>query len=87
MPAFAADSFGTKNIGRIYGTMLTAWSIAGLCGPLIFAAVRKSTHNFSAALYISSVLLLAGFYLSRLYKSPRHQSRLQLADALGKTSL
>jgi OFA family oxalate/formate antiporter-like MFS transporter len=86
MPAFAADSFGTKNIGRIYGTMLTAWSIAGLCGPLIFAAVRKSTHNFSAALYISSVLLLAGFYLSRLYKSPRHQSRLQLADALGKTS-
>ena len=87
MPAFAADSFGAKNIGRIYGTMLTAWSIAGLCGPLIFAAVRKTTHNFSAALYISSALLLVGFALSRLYKNPRHQSRLQPADALGKSSL
>jgi OFA family oxalate/formate antiporter-like MFS transporter len=87
MPAFAADSFGTKNIGRIYGTMLTAWSIAGLCGPLIFAAARKTTHNFSAALYISSVLLLVGFSLSRLYKNPRHQSRPQPTNALGKNSL
>jgi OFA family oxalate/formate antiporter-like MFS transporter len=87
MPAFAADSFGTKNIGRIYGTMLTAWSIAGLCGPLIFAAARETTHNFSAALYISSVLLLVGFSLSRLYKNPRHQSRPQPTNALGKNSL
>jgi OFA family oxalate/formate antiporter-like MFS transporter len=87
MPAFAADSFGTKNIGRIYGTMLTAWSIAGLCGPLIFAAVRENTHNFSAALYISSALLFVGFSLSRLYNNPRHRSPSQIAYTLEKNSL
>jgi OFA family oxalate/formate antiporter-like MFS transporter len=86
MPAFAADSFGTKNIGRIYGTMLTAWSVAGLCGPLIFAAVRKNTHTFSAALYISSALLFVGFFLSRLYKNPRHHSPSQIAYTLEKKS-
>lgn len=87
MPAFAADSFGTKNIGRIYGTMLTAWSIAGLFGPLIFAAARKTTHNFSAALYISAALLLAGFFLSRLYKNPKHISLPKLANTPDINSL
>ncbi|MCU0663223.1 MAG: OFA family MFS transporter, partial [Myxococcota bacterium] len=37
MPAFAADSFGPGKIGRVYGTMLTAWAAAGIAGPLVFA--------------------------------------------------
>ncbi len=33
MPAFAADSFGPAYIGRVYGIMLTAWSVAGCHRP------------------------------------------------------
>src|ERR1051326_5595612 len=34
MPAFAADFFGSKNVGPIYGLMLTAWGTASAVGPL-----------------------------------------------------
>src|SRR5437762_3575240 len=37
MPAFAADYFGPKNVGPIYGLMLTAWSFAIAFGPLLIA--------------------------------------------------
>jgi OFA family oxalate/formate antiporter-like MFS transporter len=80
MPAFAADSFGTKQIGRIYGSMLTAWSAAGILGPFTFAYVKKTTQNFTAALYMSSCLLVLGFILSRLYKKPSHRSWVHFTD-------
>src|SRR4030088_3065753 len=34
MPAFAADYFGPKNVGPIYGLMLTAWSFVSAGGPV-----------------------------------------------------
>jgi OFA family oxalate/formate antiporter-like MFS transporter len=40
MPAFAADFFGSRNVGSIYGLMLTAWGFAGVCGPTLIAHVR-----------------------------------------------
>ena len=43
MPAFAADRFGAENVGSIYGLMLTAWSFAGVLGPMLIAAVCAST--------------------------------------------
>ena len=33
MPAYLRDVFGTKDLNRIYGLMLTAWSVAGVLGP------------------------------------------------------
>ena len=74
MPAFAADSFGSENIGRIYGTMLTAWSAAGVAGPLIFSYVKEVTGSFVWALYIAAGLLAVGFILSRQYKKPKHKA-------------
>ena len=35
MPAFTADYFGSKNVGSIYGLMLTAWGAASAFGPLL----------------------------------------------------
>src|SRR5258707_4027943 len=40
MPAFAADYFGTKWVGSIYGLMLNAWGFAGVFGPLLIASIR-----------------------------------------------
>ena len=41
MPAFAADYFGSKNVGPIYGLMLTAWGCASAFGPLLIAHLRQ----------------------------------------------
>jgi MFS transporter, OFA family, oxalate/formate antiporter len=71
MPAFVADSFGAENIGRIYGTMLTAWGVAGVVGPLIFAWIKQSAGSYNQALYVATGLLVLGFILTRMYKRPR----------------
>jgi OFA family oxalate/formate antiporter-like MFS transporter len=52
MPAFAADFFGAKNSGMIYGAMLTAWSAGGIVGPLLIASM-----NYRTALYVIAVLM------------------------------
>jgi OFA family oxalate/formate antiporter-like MFS transporter len=53
MPAFAADFFGPKNAGTIYGAMLTAWSAGGIVGPLLIASL-----DYRIALYILAVVML-----------------------------
>jgi OFA family oxalate/formate antiporter-like MFS transporter len=68
MPAFAADSFGPGYIGKVYGFMLTAWSVAGIVGPLVFAQIPKQ------ALYVAAGLLLIGFVISLAYKPPAPKS-------------
>ncbi|MBN1852185.1 MAG: OFA family MFS transporter [Pirellulales bacterium] len=65
MPAFAADSFGPTYIGRVYGTMLTAWGAAGVAGPLVFAQLKGTQ-----ALYVAAGLLAVGFVLAILFKRP-----------------
>src|SRR5258705_8953870 len=52
MPAFAADYFGSKNVGPIYGLMLTAWGCASAVGPLLIAYMRQSTGSYNGALHI-----------------------------------
>jgi OFA family oxalate/formate antiporter-like MFS transporter len=44
MPAFAADYFGSKNVGPIYGLMLTAWGFASAFGPLLIDDSLRSTQ-------------------------------------------
>jgi len=65
MPAFAADSFGPAFIGRVYGTMLTAWGVAGVVGPLVFAHLRTEK-----ALLVAAGLLAVGLILSIAYRRP-----------------
>src|SRR2546426_4316676 len=51
MPAFAADYFGSKNVGPIYGLMLTAWGCASAVGPLLIAYMRQTTGSYRGALH------------------------------------
>src|SRR4030081_2902763 len=51
MPAFAADYFGAKNVGPIYGLMLTAWGFASAFGPLLIAYMRQSSGTYHGALH------------------------------------
>jgi OFA family oxalate/formate antiporter-like MFS transporter len=58
MPAYAADRFGAENVGSIYGLMLTAWSFAGVLGPMLIAALRERTGQYEDALYVIAGLML-----------------------------
>ena len=49
MPAFTADYFGPKNVGPIYGLMLTAWRFASAVGPLFIAQMRETTGSYSGS--------------------------------------
>lgn len=74
MPAYAADLFGTKYVGRIYGWMLTAWGAAGVMGPMFFAQVRQYSGNYSEALIITAVTLAVAIILPTLAAPGKRQS-------------
>lgn len=42
IPAYLADIFGTRYVGGIHGRLLTAWSTAGVLGPLAITTLRES---------------------------------------------
>lgn len=68
-PAYLKDLFGTYQVGAIHGRLLTAWSTAGVLGPLIVnrvadsqeAAGRSGPGLYSLSLYIMMGLLVVGF--------------------------
>jgi hypothetical protein len=45
IPAYLADIFGTKYVGGIHGRLLTAWSTAGVLGPLAITSLRQNSVN------------------------------------------
>ncbi|SFV14355.1 Major Facilitator Superfamily protein [Methylobacterium sp. 174MFSha1.1] len=64
IPAYLADLFGTRFVGAIHGRLLTAWSTAGVVGPLVVTAIRQAQVDAGlqgAALYGRTLLILAGF--------------------------
>lgn len=45
IPAYLADLFGTRHVGGIHGRLLTAWSVAGLLGPLAITTLRERARG------------------------------------------
>ncbi|MEU6770687.1 OFA family MFS transporter [Streptomyces sp. NPDC046759] len=82
VPAYLKDLFGTYEIGAIHGRLLTAWSTAGVLGPLIVNRIadhQKDAGKHGAALYTLSFgimigLLVVGFVANELVRpvSARH---------------
>lgn len=66
IPAFIRDIFGTKELGVIFGYILTAWAAAGMAGPLFAAWTRSVTNSYNGTLYFFSGLLVAALILSVL---------------------
>ena len=71
MPAFAADYFGAKNVGPIYGLMLTAWGFASAFGPLLIAYMRQATGTYRGALHVIAGVMLVSAVLPLLVSPPR----------------
>jgi len=71
MPAFAADYFGAKNVGPIYGLMLTAWGLASAFGPLIMAHMRQTSGSFVGALHVIAGVMAVSAILPMLVRPPK----------------
>ena len=73
MPSFIIDVFGSKNMSKIYGTVLTAWSAAGIVGPM-YVGYLKDTYPDRAVMYcflIGIMMLGTGFVFSYLLDDSR----------------
>jgi hypothetical protein len=91
VPAYLADIFGTQMVGAIHGRLLTAWSVAGVAGPFLIAAVRQAQLDAGVAknlvydytLYILAGLLLIGMICNFLV-TPVKESALMTDEELAR---
>ena len=81
MPAFAADYFGSKNVGPIYGLMLTAWGCASAVGPLLIAYMRQTTGSYHGALHIIAGVMAISALVPILVSRPGRG----IVDSRGRT--
>jgi MFS family permease len=69
IPAYLRDIFGTMHVGAIHGRILTAWSTAGVLGPVLVNYIRQyqidggvpKAQAYSVTMYVMCGLLLVGF--------------------------
>jgi OFA family oxalate/formate antiporter-like MFS transporter len=71
MPATAGDFFGLKYAGAIYGLMLIGWSIGGVVGPLIAAALIGGEKNYTLAYTTIGIIALVAIVLPLITRMPR----------------
>ncbi len=71
MPAFNADYFGSLNVGKIYGLMITAWGFGGVLGPLLISYIVDSTGSYQNAFYILAVLMLVSSIVPFIVRPPK----------------
>jgi MFS family permease len=94
VPAYLKDMFGVRYVGAIHGLLLTAWSAAGIFGPVIVNYLREYniTHGvpkaqaYNNTMYIMAGLLVVGFICNLLVKAVDaryHMKETAGSDALG----
>jgi OFA family oxalate/formate antiporter-like MFS transporter len=74
MPAFAADYFGSKNVGPIYGLMMTAWGTASAFGSLLIAHLRQSSGSYVSGLHMIACIMAVSVLLPILVSPPKAQT-------------
>ncbi len=85
LPAFIGDLFGTKQLGAIHGYLLTAWSCAGIAGPMIVATISDATQSYDATFYIFAVLLIVALVTAVLMKKDIQRIREATVDNRSKS--
>src|SRR5256714_12376044 len=63
IPAYLRDMFGVIQVGAIHGRLLTAWSVAGVLGPVLVNYIREALKARGAngvGLYAPTMYLMAG---------------------------
>jgi OFA family oxalate/formate antiporter-like MFS transporter len=70
MPATAAEFFGARNAGGIYGAMIVGWSLGGVIGPLAIAALVDRTGGFAVPFRIIAAMAAVSILLPLTTKKP-----------------
>src|SRR6202045_2001421 len=102
VPASLADMFGTQFVGAIHGRLLTAWSTAGIIGPVVVNYIREfqlaagvpRDQLYNSTMYILCAMLVGGLICNFLikpvnpkwYMSQEEVAKLQAASAGGAPS-
>jgi MFS family permease len=66
VPAYLADIFGTQFVGAIHGRVLTAWSTAGIVGPVVVNYMREYQLGLGIPryqVYNQTMYILVGFLI------------------------
>jgi len=71
MPAFAADYFGSKNVGPIYGLMLTAWGCASYFGPQLIIKLLGPAGSYARGLHTIAFIMLVSAVLPIIVSPPK----------------
>ncbi len=74
MPAFNADYFGSKNVGMIYGLMITAWGFAGVLGPQLISIMYDATGSYAGAFYIIAGIMLLSSIVPFIVRPPKREA-------------
>jgi MFS family permease len=94
VPAYLKDMFGTRYVGAIHGWLLTAWSAAGIFGPVLVNYIRQyqvetgvpKAQAYNATMYIMAGLLIVGFisnFLIRAVDDRHHMALDRVDEAVG----
>lgn len=89
IPAYLADLFGTQHVGAIHGRLLTAWSVAGIVGPVVVNYIREfqlaqgvpPDQAYNVTMYILAAMLLGGLVCNLLIR-PVGERHYMSADQL-----
>jgi MFS family permease len=95
VPAYLRDMFGTRYVGAIHGLLLTAWSMAGIFGPVLVNYIRQynvehgvaNAAAYNVTMYVMAVLLVVGFLCNLFVRAvdARHHMKHEDPDAVGMT--
>jgi MFS family permease len=77
VPAYLRDMFGTRYVGAIHGLLITAWSMAGIFGPVLVNYIRQynidhgvpKAQAYNVTMYIMAGLFIIGFIANALVKA------------------
>jgi MFS family permease len=87
VPAYLRDIFGTAEVSAIHGRLLTAWSAAGLAGPVLVNYIREyqishgvaPAQAYSFTMYLMSGLLVVGFVSNALVREVEQRFHISAA--------
>jgi MFS family permease len=93
IPAYLKDMFGTRYVGAIHGLLLTAWSAAGVFGPVLVNYIRAheiahgvaTANAYNVTMYLMACLLVIGFFCN-LFIRPVDE-RHHMSAAQGEATL
>jgi len=77
IPAYLADIFGAKYVSAVHGRLLTAWSVAGILGPVLVNYIREyqiqsgipKEQAYNVTMYIMAGLLVVAFFANLAVKA------------------